>query len=144
MIASLRDVDIDLLCHGVGSWGDVRSGGLVSCDVALCPNSFDVAMARMERTKSMFEGRARKYQNKPLEAGFVVTRDDGVAFYIHPKHGDNKVACWLVNTQPSPAPIPASGIYGTDGPGTFKRIQTWDKLTPLRFDMAAVAAARAQ
>ena len=42
LIASLRDEDIERLCHGTGSWGSVRSGGLVSCHVSLDPTSVDI------------------------------------------------------------------------------------------------------
>ena len=61
LVASLRDEDIDLLCHGdlvdpaVRSGGPVstdRSGGLISCRCGFDPYSSDIAMFNMEQTKA--------------------------------------------------------------------------------------------
>ena len=144
MIASLRDADIDLLCHGTGDWGSVRSGGLVSCHVSLDPTSVDIGTLRMDLHQSEAENRPRRFNTKPLVVDFLVTRNVGVAFRLHPNNNDNKIICKVSSAASTPAPIPGKGgIYGTDGPGTFKTILIWNQLPHLRFDMAAVKKAQA-
>ena len=140
MLAPLRDKDIIMLCHGRGvsvpRW-NVRSGRLVSCHVSMDPISSDIGMAHMDKLRSEHEGAPRSFSNtKPLVVNFLVTRDDGVGFRLHPSHNENKISC-KVAKRTSPARIPQNGgIYFADGPGTFRKILKCSHLEALRFDRA--------
>ena len=143
LISSLRDEDIDKVCHSEGPAG-VRSRGLVSCRVSVDTTSFDIGSVRKDKLQSQHEGKARRYKSKkPMVVDFVFMREDGVGFALHPKHKDNKIGCktrgWTSDTD---APIPSKGLYGTDGPGTFKSIMSWNHIEPLRFDMESVKEAQ--
>ena len=73
---------------------------------------------------------------------FLVTCDDGVAFRLHPNYNENKIRYNVVKRTSTPAPIPESGICGTDGPGTFRNIIGSEELETLKFDMPAVQKAQ--
>jgi len=144
MISSLRDEDIDFLCHGDPRHPEaqptVRSGGLVSCRAELDQKSFDVAMARMDDKKHAGRPENRTFKDVPLSLDFVVARTDGVSFRLHPNNNDNKVACKTTDESIA-TPVPRD-IYTTEGQGHFQRCQNWKVLKHLRFNMGAVREAR--
>ena len=52
---------------------------------------------------------------------FVLTRDDGSCVSLRPNHGNKNVKCkyWERETDHE---VPMTGLGGTSGPGTFKRV----------------------
>ena len=156
-MASLRDEDIEFLCHGslqsavadassdgqASSGGQsVRSGGLVSCLVGYEPTSKDIKMVTMEKNKAKAEKRAPCYEDWPCHVDFHFRRDDGVVFTLHPSHTGKNVSVKAVTPNMVPAPAPKAGMYNTDGPGTFRRVADCNILMDTRLDLAELAAVR--
>ena len=64
-------------------------------------------------------------------------------FSCIPRHGSTKVPCkMLPAVAGTSVQGPASGLYGTSGPGTVKRIKDFNKVADLRFDTNALNQAR--
>ena len=150
LVSWLRDGDIGFLLN-VGTSAVTRinpavaaaTHELIACDFAPEAGSIDIGNVRRDRAQARDEQRPPEYssQNRPLVFDFVLTRSDGVCFRLHPSHSNNKVTCKMGQGTGAVCAPPASGLYGTDGPGTFRRIKDWNKLGDLRFDTAAVRAA---
>jgi hypothetical protein len=95
-----------------------------------------------------------KYDHKRHHAGpsgkkemmkiwdFVLSRDDGVEVFLHPNYSDTKVAMYMRNpgeTDPEDHEIPASGMGGTSGRGTFRYFASKCTQKNLRFIVKAKA-----
>ena len=145
LIAWLRDDDIAYMCND----DDGRPAGheLIGCLLSPETGSLDIGNVRRDGAQAKLEGRSHEYsnRNRPVVLNFVIQRSDGTIFSLHPSHNGNKIPCKrsaVADPAPPAVPTPDGGVYGTDGPGTFRRIKNWNKTADLRFDQQAVRLAQ--
>ena len=115
MVAQLDAPSLQLVCAGLpgSSYGREttdRSRGIVSC--------------RIDRTDVYDHKRhCAMKANPPKEMmkiwDFVVVCEDGTEVWLHPNYSSRRVEAYK-HTPPQDHEIPASGLGGTSGPGTFK------------------------
>ena len=51
---------------------------------------------------------------------FVLVRDDGSEVSLHPNYSDTKIQCYSIGADVADHELPASGLGGTSGRGTFR------------------------
>jgi hypothetical protein len=112
MVAQLDAPSLQLVCAGLpgSSYGREttdRSRGIVSC--------------RIDRTDVYDHKRHCAMNAKEMMKiwDFVVVCEDGTEVWLHPNYSNRRVEAYK-HTPPQDHEIPASGLGGTSGPGTFK------------------------
>jgi hypothetical protein len=63
----------------------------------------------------------------------VLTHEDGSTTALHPTWSNTKVNCYF-DDQPEDDEVPATGLGGTSGPGTFRRLKQKNVDVILKFD----------
>ena len=66
---------------------------------------------------------------------FVLYRDDGIQFWMHPEWTKTRFQC-KVGMKPRDHTVPKAGPGGSDGPGTYKHFTQKDVDFYLQFDAA--------
>ena len=69
---------------------------------------------------------------------FIVVRDDGSAIRLHPNWSNTKVESFDAPPGLEDFEVPASGLGGTSGPGTFKYFKSKNTTRIVRFDASKV------
>ena len=102
MVAQLDDDSMRTVVQGP----DYRSRGLISCSY---------------RRHMEYKGEYEFGTLLEMVWEFVLTRDDGSCVSLRPNHDNKNVKCkyWERETDHE---VPMTGLGGTSGPGTFKRV----------------------
>ena len=124
MVAQLCDEDLREVVTGP----DGRSRGLLSCWVAIRPNSYD--NARHEQLKD--KGAQRK--DKLPCWDFLLIREGGTGVRLHPSWDSNKVKAYAIEGEAEPVEPPHGIPGGTWGPGTYHYFKTLGVSKTYRFD----------
>ena len=107
-----------------------RSGGLVSCQLVVRPNSYD-----HKRHHQQQQGNSQWQSRQKLPIwDFLLLRDDGSGLRMHPQWGSTVVECYEVEGHAEEVQPPQWGLGKSDGPGTYKRFKQIGASSKLRFD----------
>jgi len=145
LIASLRDMDIARLVGGnilpdetctagpaMEALNAVRNDGrLVKCVVAYDCSAGDIGTLRKERALAKDQRRPPKFHKMPAVVDFIFTRADGVMFSLHPEYNKKKVPVRAPYGEQ--APEIKSGLYKSDGPGTFRGLHSWNTVDDVQY-----------
>ena len=102
ILALLSDEWLESVVQGVN-----RSRGLVACKIVQT-NRYDHKRHRAERHATML-----------LTWDFILEREDGTCMALHPEWANHKF--WSKAGLPvEDLEVPATGLGGTNGPGTYK------------------------
>ena len=112
MVAQLDDASMTHVVSGPGN----SSRGLVGCDIAPRPGSYDHARSVAQAQHA--QGALLKL---PLW-DFVLRREDGSAIRVHPQWKTPKVGSVPDGHFPDVQP-PTAGLGKSDGPGTYKHFK---------------------
>jgi len=124
MVAQLDDASMTHVVRGPGN----SSRGLVGCDIAPRPGSYDHA-----RSVAQAQNAQGALLKLPLW-DFVLRREDGSAIRVHPQWKTPKVGSVPDGHFPDVQP-PTAGLGNSDGPGTYKHFkdstsERWLKFRP--------------
>ena len=130
MVAQLRDDDIRLVVTG-GPNG--RGRGLVSCECAPRPNSYDHKRQHKAVQQCRANGERPPTVKMPVW-DFVLNRDDGTGIRLHPQWSDRSLETVELGGHAEPIEIPRNGLGKSDGRGTFKKFKALGMTGSVRFD----------
>ena len=130
MVAQLRDDDIRLVVTG-GPNG--RGRGLVSCECAPRPNSYDHKRQHKAVQQCSANGERPPTVKMPVW-DFVLNRDDGTGIRLHPQWSDRSLETIELGGHAEPIEIPRKGLGKSDGRGTFKKFKALGMTGSVRFD----------
>jgi hypothetical protein len=111
-----------------------------------CPNrSRGLVNCRLQKT-NMYDHRrhhADRIRGEMLfECDFVLTRDDGTQVSIRPNYSNTQIECYM-RVPGQDHEVPATGLGGSSGPGTFKHYTNKNIFRSLRFKVPYVQSAKA-
>ena len=64
---------------------------------------------------------------------FIFWRNDGGVFSLHPEHNQRKVRLKVPGRDETECPKINEGMYKSDGPGTFKKLNNWNVLGAVNY-----------
>ena len=123
MVAQLDDASMRFVVEGCVEKQN-RSRGLVSCCIRQT-GKYD------HKRHHADQGNQERMMK---EWDFVLVRDDGSCLSLHPNYSNTKMTCKYGFAEEPDLEVPTTGLGGTDGPGTFKRITNKGVNASLRFD----------
>ena len=122
MVALLSDEWLESVVQGVS-----RSRGLVACKIVKT-NRYDHKRHRAKRNGTML-----------LTWDFILERDDGTCMALHPEWSRTKI--WTREGIPvEDLEVPATGLGGSNGPGTYKTFKNKHLEQTMTFDATKAAA----
>jgi hypothetical protein len=128
MVAQMDDASMEFVVTGEG---DHRSRGLVSCKLVQF-DKYDHKRAHKDPTT----------RPMPRIWNFVLTREDGSTVCLHPTYSSTNIEA-SNSTAVADHELPASGIGGTSGRGTFQYFVQKHVARILRFDPEKKPGSRA-
>ncbi len=119
MVAQLDDASMEFVVIGEG-----RSRGLVGCDMAIRPGSYDHSRHHQFEEGGRIAAARHGYQGGATRLptwDFVLRREDGSAIRLHPQWSTLKVLTFLAEGHAEPVEPPKAGLGKSDGRGTYKK-----------------------
>ena len=124
LVAQLRDEDLREIVTGAGG----QSRGLIGCELAVRPNSYDhIRQARLRQ-----KGQATT-EIVPMW-DFVLHRDDGTGVRVHPRRTTKDMEVCEVWGHLSQVQTPWNGLGRSDGRGTYRWYKNIGVSKKVRFD----------
>ena len=131
MVAQLLDDDMRIAVEG----RDGRGRGLVSCECAPRPGSYDHKRHAALRAEG-------KLQDRRLPVwDFVLRRADGTGIRLHPQWSHKVVETIEVDGHTDPVEPPRKGFGRSEGRGTFRKYVNIGATGSLKFDHEKAPAA---
>ena len=121
MIAQLDDASLR----------EVVGGGIITCEFAARPNSYDHKVQYNERELGLVNRNRR--QELKAAYDFVLTREDGTGVRLHPAYKGLKIEAYHMDGHASQVEPPSRGPGTSDGRGTFRRYSQLGVATSFRF-----------
>ena len=113
-----------------------RSGGLIGCEFATRPNSYDHKrhhMMKMLKKNPQDASGNKKVVQLPVW-DFLIRRADGTACRLHPEYSNTWIECVEVGDDEITVNPPVAGLGCSDGPGTYKSKTLLPRSRKLRFN----------
>jgi hypothetical protein len=137
MVAMLRAEDMKALVQGE-STEDSDEVAPQSRDSMCDRPESRLASCRLQKTEWYDH---KRHYGKPHSAGaplnctwdFVFTRDDGTEMFLHPNHSNTSIEVHAKTIHVPDLEIPASGVGGTSGPGTFRYFKAKNTTGTMKF-----------
>ena len=110
--------------------GDGGSRGIIGCEVAIRPGSYDHKRHHKWKTQN---DTSRDKTCFPCW-DFVIHREDGTGIRLHPNWSNPKVESFALEGFPQQQQPPAQGPGSSEGPGTYARYKMAGVTKVLKFD----------